>query len=187
MNNIKNNELFFHKFPSYLLIFLPILLITGPFLSDLALTLIGVIFVINSIKNKIYFYYKNFFFKIFLLFYFFIIISSLVSEGYVLFSLQKSLTYIRFGIFALGVYYLVDKDPDIIKKVFFSLLFCFLILSLDGFLQFFTGENILGYTKYSTRISSFFGNELVLGSYLARLFPILFGFFILIYGNKKVG
>ncbi len=185
MNNIKINQFLFYTFPSYLIIALPILLITGPFLSDLALTLIGVLFVINSLVNKIFFYYKNFFFKIFILFNFFLIISSLLSDGYVLYSLQKSIAYIRYGIFAIGVYYLVDKNPDLIKKVFFSLLFCFLALSLDGFLQFFTGENILGYTKYATRISSFFDKELVLGSYLARLFPILFGFFILIYGEKK--
>ena len=63
MNNIKINQFLFYTFPSYLIIALPILLITGPFLSDLALTLIGVIFVINSLVNKIFFYYKNFFLK----------------------------------------------------------------------------------------------------------------------------
>ena len=101
-----------------------------------------------------------------------------------LYSLSKSVPYIRFGLFSIGVFYLIDQNPALIKKVFYSLLLCFLILSLDGFLQFFTGENILGYTKYDTRISSFFDKELVLGSYLARLFPILFGFFILLYGSK---
>ena len=185
MINTKSNDFLFHKFPSYLLIALPIFLVTGPFLSDFAVTTIGLLFVINSIKNKIYFYYKNIFFKIFIIFYFFLIISSFSSDGYILFSLEKSVTYIRFGIFALAVFYLVDNNPHLIKKVFFSLLFCFFILSADGFLQFFTGENILGYTKYATRISSFFDEELVLGSYLSRLFPILFGFFILIYGEKK--
>ncbi len=185
MIKAQGSNFLFHKFPSYLLIALPLLLITGPFLSDLALTTIGILFLINSIKNKIYFYYKNFFFKVFVIFYIFIIISSLFSDGYVLYSLHKSVSYLRFGLFVLGVFYLIDNYPDLIKKVFFSLLFCFLILSADGFLQFFTGENILGYTKYSTRISSFFDRELVLGSYLARLFPILFGFFILVYGEKK--
>ena len=69
MNGIKIDEIFLHKLPSYLLISLPILLITGPFLSDFALTLIGILFVINSIKNKIYYYYNNFFFKIFIIFF----------------------------------------------------------------------------------------------------------------------
>jgi O-antigen ligase len=185
MNEIKIDEFFLNKLPSYLLISLPILLITGPFLSDFALTLIGILFVINSIKNKIYYYYNNFFFKIFIVFYIVIIFSSLLSDGYILFSLEKSIAYIRFGIFSLGVFYLVDKDPNLIKKVFYSLLFCFFILSLDGFLQFYSGKNILGFTKYATRISSFFGDELVLGSYMARLFPILFGFFTIIYSEKK--
>ncbi|MDA7454411.1 O-antigen ligase family protein, partial [Candidatus Pelagibacter ubique] len=185
MNEIKIDEFFLNRLPSYLLISLPILLITGPFLSDFALTSIGILFVINSIKNKIYYYYNNFFFKIFIVFYVVIIFSSLLSDGYILFSLEKSIAYIRFGIFSLGVFYLVDKDPNLIKKVFYSLLFCFFILSLDGFLQFYSGKNILGFTKYATRISSFFGDELVLGSYMARLFPILFGFFTIIYSEKK--
>ena len=42
----------------------------------------------------------------------------------------------------------------------------------------FFGSNILGYELESgPRVSSFFGDELILGSYLSRFFPILFGLF----------
>ena len=61
-------KFFFETFPSYLIILLPVLLITGPFLSDLAVSLIAFIFIINSLKNNLSKYYKNIFFKIFIFF-----------------------------------------------------------------------------------------------------------------------
>ena len=53
------------------------------------------------------------------------------------------------------------------------------ILILDGFYQFYNGENILGWKLIDTRISSFFKDELILGSYLSRMFPIFFALCIL--------
>jgi O-antigen ligase len=50
---------------------------------------------------------------------------------------------------------------------------------IDGYIQFFTGTNILDVPMQSNRISSFFGDELILGSYLSRLSPLLFALFIL--------
>ena len=63
---------------------------------------------------------------------------------------------------------------------------CFIILIIDGFIQFFFHSNILGFKISETgRISSFFNTELVLGSYLSRLFPIFFGLSILLFNKKK--
>jgi O-antigen ligase len=53
-----------------------------------------------------------------------------------------------------------------------------LALIIDGYIQFFTGTNILGFPKAGDRISSFFGDQLIMGSYLSRLFPLLFALFI---------
>ena len=53
------------------------------------------------------------------------------------------------------------------------------VLILDGFYQFYNGENILGWKLIDTRISSFFKDELILGSYLSRMFPIFFALCIL--------
>jgi O-antigen ligase len=58
------------------------------------------------------------------------------------------------------------------------------VLILDGFYQYFTGKNILGWTM-SGRVSSFFGEEKVLGSYLSRLWPIFFGLFLFFFKKKK--
>jgi O-antigen ligase len=39
--------------------------------------------------------------------------------------------------------------------------------------------NLLGYKIADTRVSSFFGDELIMGSYLSRLFPLLFALFLI--------
>ena len=87
--------------------------------------------------------------------------------------------------FALYFWYLLDQDETIKNKLFYSFVIVYSCLILDGFTQYFVGKNILGWPiGGSGRISSFFGNELILGSYLSRLFPLIFCLLILI-DNKK--
>ena len=71
------------------------------------------------------------------------------------------------------------------KYLLFSFAISFFILVLDGYFQFFNGYNIFGWKIIGTRISSFFKDELILGSYLSRLFPIFFALFIYFVGNKN--
>ena len=40
-------------------------------------------------------------------------------------------------------------------------------------------KNIFALPSYDARISSFFGDELIMGSYLSRLFPLFFALFLL--------
>jgi O-antigen ligase len=59
-------------------------------------------------------------------------------------------------------------------------------LIVDGYFQYLFGKNLFGYALYNEyRVSSFFGSELILGSYLARFFPILFGLFVLLNNSEK--
>ena len=182
---MKNQIFFFNTLPSWIIIFMPIFLITGPFLSDLGVTLITIIFLVNTFKNKLYNYYKNFYFILFSIFWIILIFSSLLSDN-VLVSSKNSLFYFRFGIFSLCFWYLLERNDFLIKYLFFSIFVCYTSLIFDGYFQYFTGENLFGYALYDNyRVSSFFGSELILGSYLARFFPIFFGLFILLDKTKK--
>jgi O-antigen ligase len=186
--NIKkiDKQLFFFNFvPSWIIILMPALLISGPFLSDLGLSLVAILFLINSIKNNLIRYYNNYYFKIFLIFCFILILSSLLSEN-ILISLKNSLFYFRFGMFSLCFWYLLEKNTLLLKYLFISMLLCFSSLIVDGYFQYFFGKNLFGQVMYNDyRVSSFFGSELILGSYLARFFPILFALFILLNEPKK--
>ena len=182
---MKNQIFFFNSIPSWIIIFMPALLISGPFLSDLGLSLVAILFIVNSIKNKLIKYYDNYYFKFFLIFCLILVISSLLSNNTII-SLKNSLFYFRFGIFSLCFWYLLERNKFLLKYLFISTLLCFSSLIIDGYFQYFFGKNLFGYTLYNNyRVSSFFGSELILGSYLARFFPILFGLFIFLDKEKK--
>ena len=182
---MKNQIFFFNTLPSWIIILMPIFLISGPFLSDLGVTLITIIFLVNTFKNNLYNYYKNYYFIFFFIFCLILIFSSLLSDN-VLVSSKNSLFYFRFGIFSLCFWYLLERNDYLIKYLFFSILLCYSSLIIDGYFQYFTGENLFGYALYDNyRVSSFFGSELILGSYLARFFPIFFGLFVFLDKTKK--
>ena len=69
MNLTTNKEIFFFKkIPFFLIIFLPLTLITGPFLSDLSISIVSIIFIIFIIKYRYYNLLNNLFSKVFLFF-----------------------------------------------------------------------------------------------------------------------
>ena len=179
------NHFFFDVIPSWIIILMPALLISGPFLSDLGVSVVAILFLVNSKKNNLKKYYNNYYFKFFFIFCLILILSSLISKN-ILLSLKNSLFYFRFGIFSLCVWYLFEKNELLIKRLFISILICFTCLIIDGYIQYIFGKNLFGHELYNQyRVSSFFGSELILGSYLARFFPILFGLFIFLDNLKK--
>ena len=178
-------NVFFNKIPFYLTFLIPIFLVSGPFLSDLAITICAIIFLINSYKNNLIYYYKNIFFYIFISFYIYLNISALISNN-ILFSLKTSLPYLRFGIFVLSTWYLLNTNNKLLKYFFFCLLFTFLFLELDGIYQFIFKYNLFNYPLVDPyRVSSLFGNELILGSFLSRNYPLFFGLFLFLIEKKK--
>ncbi len=182
---MNNNKFLFEIIPSIIIILTPALLITGPFLSDMGITIVAILFIINSFRNDLSKYFKNIFFNFFLIFCIILIISSLLSNN-ILISLKNSFFYFRFGIFSLCFWYLLDKNSKILIYLFYSIIFCFFSLVIDGYVQYFFGKNLFGVEMYrESRVSSFFGPELILGSYLSRFFPILFALFIFLDQQLK--
>lgn len=171
---------------SYLLISIPFLLITGPFLPDLALITICIIYLFNNFFSDIRKYYKNYFVILFLIFFVICILSSLFSD-YSSISITRSIGYIRFLIFTLAVIYILNSNPKVVKGLFYSILLCFLILIFDGFFQFYFKQNIFGFVMQQNRTSSFFKDELIYGSYLSKFLPIFLSlFFLLKKKNNKL-
>ena len=65
---------------SFLFYLLPAALITGPFFSDLIISLMGIFFLIISLKNKQWIYYDNLYTKFFFSFYTYLILSSIWAD-----------------------------------------------------------------------------------------------------------
>lgn len=180
-NNFKK---YFFIFLSYNICLIPFLLVTGPFLPDLSLSICSLSYIVYIIIKKEFSIFKNIFFIFFLIFYFIIVLSSFLSEN-ILFSLHSSLPYIRFGLFIMCVWHTAKEDKNLFNKIFIVITVVFALLIFDGYLQFFTGTNILNYEKIGVRVSSFFGDELILGSYVVRFFPIYLGLYYLIIRKRK--
>ena len=172
MNFIKKNQII-----NFLIVSIIPFLIWGPFFPDLIVSFSALFFLYNKLNNNNFYYFNNKPFIIFLLFLMTAIVSSLESKD-VSQSIVSSLVYFRIGIFSCLIWYLIENDKSILKYFYYALVICFSALVIDGYLQFFTGSNIIGLAKSGVRISSFFGDELIMGSYLSRLFPLLFALFL---------
>ena len=154
-------------------------LIWGPFFPDLIVSISVLFFLYHVFKNKIFYFFNKTPSIIFFLFWIVSIICSLLAEDISL-SLKSSFFYFRIGVFACFIWYLIDKDKSIINYFYYALTLCFSGLVIDGYFQYFNGENLFGFKiDSSLRISSFFKDELILGSYLSRLFPLLFALFLI--------
>ena len=168
--NLNNNLI------QYLFILIPLFLITGPFLPDLTLTIIGLlsIFIIYK-KNYFKNISKNYFFVFFFIFCIIIIVRSIFSDNIFL-SLESSLFYFRFGLFSLAVYFLISKNEKTLKYLLILFIIIYLALLFDSYYQLIFKKNIIGLMYENTqnfRITSFFGDDEVLGSYVVRFFPFL--------------
>jgi len=153
-------------------------LIWGPFVPDLIVSLSSLVFLGYVFKDRLFFYFTK---KPLIIFFTFclycILVSIFVAEDKFL-SFESSLFYFRIGVFSCLIWYLLEQDKKILNYFYYTLVISFLALLLDGYIQFFLGTNIIGLLKVENRISSFFGDELIMGSYLSRLFPLLFALFI---------
>ena len=141
-------------------------LVWGPFFPDLIVSLSALIFLVYVIRKKVFYYFNN---KPLIIFFIFctycILVSVFVAKDRML-SFESSLFYFRIGVFACLIWYLIDKNKKILSYFYYALVVCFAVLIVDGYTQFITGTNIIGLPKQGVRISSFFGDELIFGSYL---------------------
>jgi O-antigen ligase len=172
---------------SFLFYLLPAALITGPFFSDLIITILAIFFLYISLKNKQWIYYNNFYTKFFLLFYIYLVISSIWADN-TLYSLKSSIPYVRFLLFSLAIVYLSKVNKNFYNSFFKFTFLTLLFVIIDAYILFVFGKNLFNqeiyhirdaYTLTSTaRISGLFGDELILGSYISRLIFILIGLYI---------
>ena len=176
-------KFFFYSLPALLFSLIPLFLITGPFLSDLSISLISILFLIYCLKKKNFSFFKNKYFYFFLFFWLYLLLNALINN-FNLDSLKISFFYFRYAFFVIAIVALLDVEDKFVKYFFYSIFLCFSVLIFDGFFQYFFGENILGWKTYD-RVSSLFGDEKILGSYLTRLWPIFFGLSIIILKRKN--
>ncbi len=167
-----------------LLSLIPLSFVIGPLLTEIIINILIIIFLYNSIKQKKYNFLKDYFFLYFFVFYLFLIFANLNSEFFFKNSLNV-FSYLRFIILPFAICFILEKNKNSLKFCYYIFLVTFLIVVFDGFYQFLFDKNLIGFPKYRPdRISGFFKDDLVLGSYLSRLLPLLIA--LTLFFNKKL-
>ncbi len=180
--NFKNNlsKVFF----GYGVCIFPFLLLVGPLVSEIYLISIiffSIFYII--IKRKNYFFENKY-----ILFFVFFYLSTLFSTllNFYNFDTSKSgIFFFRHILFALAIWYVLETYRVFEKKVVIFYSIFLLSISIDSLIQYYTGTNILGYKLLNTRVSSFFGDELILGGFIMRMIPI-FLVFLIMSDNIKI-
>jgi O-antigen ligase len=104
----------------------------------------------------------------------------------VIHSLESSFFYFRYGLFIAATVFLIQKIPNFIRFFGYALISMFIYCLIDGYYQFFFGTNLIGYSSLEeSRLLLPLDDRLILGGLLARLFPLIIGMFVLLYGNRK--
>ena len=171
------------KIIKYLIIFLPVTLVLSIFFFEFILFIISLFFIRDYLKEKER--KKNFFYILLIFFVIYISFSSIsFDESFVL---KSTFFYFRFLIYFFAIIYYLKK-LEIYDFLIKSFILVSSVLLVDGIVQFFLGYNIIGIPQiHGGRVSSFFGDELILGSYLVRFLPFFLIFFIINHKlNKKI-
>lgn len=169
---------------SILIQLLPIFFISGSAIPDIVITSVAIIFLYYLIYKK-----KIYLFKDYVIYYLFIIFlylnfNSIFSE-YIFVSFKYSIGFLRVIIFSVALYFILTKNKKLISNFYYIFLGCVIFLFLDSSLQSITGSNILGYKPQdNSRMTSFFLDEQIMGSYVSRLLPLVIGLCYIFNKNK---
>ena len=152
------------KFASMLIILMPVFLITGPFLSDLSVILIDLIFLYLIFKNQnTDILLKNNLFIFLIIFNFYISIRSIFTDE-IFFSLKSSLPLCKiFSFYFLQLSYFLKINKKLEKNFSKSFLLLTLVVCIDAIFQYIFGFNFLGFRiDNPDKLNGFFGDEAVL-------------------------
>ena len=164
-----------YKIEKTLIILIPFSTIFSIFFLEFSLVFLSFSCLYRCFKKKNFYYFKNKFFIFFNMFYFYILLRYFWIDKDIFFLSTSVVFYFRFGLYVIALYYFLVNIPKLENHFFLSVLLSFLILIIDSFIQFFLGQNILGHElSGGNRVSSFFGSELILGSYLLKYLPFIY-------------
>jgi O-antigen ligase len=168
----------------YLLILLiPILAVFSILLLEIALIVISFLFIFICVNEKKNFeYFNNFIFKFFLIFYLYLLTNYIIQSEQI--NTLSIIFYFRYSLYIIAIYFYFENKKNLFLNFLKVIFFLVLFLGIDTIFQSIFKYNLIGFkiiTSY--RASSFFGDELILGSFILRLLPFIF---IICLFEKKI-
>lgn len=171
----KNNIL--NKIVVFFIILMPFIFILGPTFVEIFSFFLVSVFLFEA-KGSFYKINKKYIY-LFLVFFLFILLRSLVfSQEFE--KIRSVVFYFRFLFYVLALIYFLNRIDNKQKYFTKTIFFGFSLLIFDSIIQYYYGKNIFNTPLYDQhRASSFFGKELILGSFLFRFLPFIFIILIL--------
>ena len=168
---------------------LPVAIIIGNFFINFYLLCIFLLFILNITKTNNFAWIKDKPFKILLFFYLYISLNSffnyIINPSFGYDGIIRSLFFIKFLILFPAIPLLIDKS-EILEKIFKFWFFLILVVIIDVFFEKYYGSNLLGFKSLDgTRITSFFYDENVVGTFLFSFGFITSAFFLKNKLNRK--
>tara|TARA_Y100000816_G_scaffold292619_1_gene289177 strand:+ start:11785 stop:13089 length:1305 start_codon:yes stop_codon:yes gene_type:complete len=173
---------------NFLIFFFPLSYLAGRAIVELLLFLSFVVTLIYCKKWKDYFFDKNFIIVFLSLYYLSVFFSTFINIEILSQTtdqnlLLKSFFNFRYVIYIISIWF-IFQEIKLDKRFFVITIFCYLFFLADGYIQFFTGKNLLGYSMPSGRISGIFGDEYIFGSYIQKVIPIIIILFYLTFNSN---
>jgi O-antigen ligase len=169
-----------------LILTLPIFAVLSILVFEIVLIIISITFLIKVFKSKKFYYFNNFFFKFISIFYLYIVTNFLIQIESI--DTLSIIFYFRYSIYVLAIYFFLDNKENLFYDFLKVISVVIVFLGLDVIIQSIFHYNIIGMEIIEkNRGSSFFGDELILGSYVFRLLPFIFMLCVLdskIFNNK---
>ncbi len=176
-----------HFMAVILLSLFPIFFFIGTASSNLFIIILNFLFIIEIIKKKKINFLNNITFYSLLSFWFILLLNLFFSID-PLNSLGRSFGFIRFiFLVMLILYYFQIKNKKYQNLILSSWMVVFFILSADLVFEMVNGKNILGFESYMDgRLTSFFGDELIVGHFYYALILIISFLLMKKFSNNEV-
>lgn len=179
----------------YLFMLIPFGLVFSIFITEIILIVLTIFFLKKKNTSFKSLFWSDAIIKLIIIFYFITIISSLYNYNNLEIFL-KNLAYIRFLLYAVTISWVL-KEYNISEKYFlYSLISIYILLFFGSIYEFILKKNCVKFTEGNVpifygdfyfcsknlfignlirvdRISSFFGDEMIVGSFVSRLFPLI--------------
>ena len=185
---IKNNNQVILNLISWCVSIIPITLIFSNAISDIIVVTASLFFIFISIKKNNWNWLNESWIKICIIIYFWLIITSFFAYDKEL-ALSRSITWIRFIIFAASLQFLFLNKKEFKNRILICAFVALVYVNLEMFIEYFTGSSLYSKIRvnffdslpfsggYRTRISGPFKDAPKSGIYLAYfIFPIILGF-----------
>ena len=183
LNKLRKNNL--NNFYSIIIIScFPLFFLFSSLLTNL-FTVILIFLFLSEIKLKPKNIIKDKILLLLILFWFFILIS-LFTSIYFENSFSRSVGFLRFIFFSYALaYYFKLNNFKYFKIILLIWFFIFFITSIDLFIEYIFGQNLLGNTSYMPgRLSGFLGDELKIGNYYLGFYFLTLVFSMQFFKNQ---